>query len=541
MPGKIIIYGLSSLGLRIAEFLRQTGTEFSVATYPASPYTAKAKNSCISFIEADLSNIELLKKLEIANASAIILPSSDEQFNLQAALHAVELNPEIRVVLRLFNTNLAAKLESAIKNFRVISVSQVSSAAFATAALLEKPVLSFKASGNIFSFFRVPCSLFARNTVGETEKEHNLKIVSLNPIVLPADSEKIPEEGSLCVFSGFKKGCGFAKHICPEKNNNAAKDRKKENMSFSKMLAGMDKVLRNTLIALVSVIVSCISYFYSFENLSFINAVYFVVTVLTTTGFGDISLKDSSTISKLVGIILMLSGISLFTILFAIVTDTLIKKRMDLMLGRKRSRLSGHIVLCGTGDVGIRILEDLLALGEKVIVVEKDPENKFLNTVKELNVPFIISDATLEKTLSDANTPHAKAIICAMDNDIRNLEVGLNARALNKDMRVVLRIFDKDFALRIEKYFDIHYALSSSHIAAPAFASAAQGTGIVNTLEIEGERLFLVEEKPDGIKDGVKPLLALNKDGSLRICKDIAELSQEDRVFYLKREEGLKK
>ncbi|TAN44367.1 MAG: hypothetical protein EPN22_07735 [Nitrospirae bacterium] len=535
MPEKIIIYGLSSLGLRIAEFLKQTGTEFSVATYPASPYLSKLKESCANVIEEDLSNTGLLERLGIADASAIILPSSDEQFNLQASLQAVELNPEIRVVLRLFNINLAAKLENSMKDFKVISASQVSSAAFATAALLEKPVLSFKASDNIFSFFKIPCSLFAHKTVSEAENELNLKIVSLNKIAFPCENEKIPDHGELCVFSEFAGGYEFAKHTFIEKNDTAVKDPKKEKSSLSKRFCGMDRILRNTLTALVSVIVFCIAYFYSFEDLSFINAVYFVVTVLTTTGFGDISLKDSSTISKLVGIMLMLSGLSLFTILFAIVTDTLIKKRMELMLGRKRSRLSGHIVLCGTGDVGVRILEDLLALGEKAVVIEKDPENKFMNTVKELNAPFIISDATLEKTLADANITHAKAIICAMDDDIKNLEVGLNAKALNKDIRVVLRIFDKDFASRIEKYFDIHYALSSSYIAAPAFASAAQGTGIVNTLEIERERLLLVKGNSDVTKDGVKPLFVLNEDGTFRIGKGPAELAGNDTMFYLRK------
>ncbi|MBF0329701.1 MAG: NAD-binding protein [Nitrospirae bacterium] len=520
MAEKIIIYGLSSVGLRVAEFLKQTGTEPLVATYPASPYLSKIKNCCTNVIEADLSNFELLRKIEISDASAIILPSSDEQFNLQAALHAVEINPKISVVLRLFNTKLAAKLEENMQNFKVISASQVASAAFATAALLEKPILSLKESDKIFSFFRVPCSLFAQKTVNETEKEHSLDIVAINKMVFPAKNEKIPDKGSLCIFSEFKNGFRFEKQPCPEKNNTPTKAIKKETIPLSKRLLGMDKILRNTLTALISVIIFCIAYFYSFENLSFINAVYFVVTVLTSTGFGDISLKDSSTLSKIIGIMLMLSGISLFTILFAMITDTLIKKRMDLMLGRKRSRLSGHIVLCGTGDVGIRILEDLLALGEKVVVVEKNPENKFFAAVKEMNIPFIISDATQEKTLSDANIPGAKAIICAMDNDIINLEVGLNARALNRNIRVVLRIFDKDFASRIEKCFDIHYALSSSHIAAPAFASAAQGTGVVNTLDIEGELLFLVQEKLDGIKDELKTLFALNAD---------------NKVFYLRK------
>ena len=128
-----------------------------------------------------------------------------------------------------------------------------------------------------------------------------------------------------------------------------------------------------------------------------------------------------------------------------------------------------------------------------MVVVEKNAEGRYINSVRHQDVPLIISDAKQEETLMNANIREAKAIICATDNDMRNLEIGLNARGLNPGIRVVLRTFDKEFAARVEKHFGIDVALSSSAIAAPAFSSAARNIGTIGLVELNGRRLLLKE------------------------------------------------
>jgi hypothetical protein len=55
-----------------------------------------------------------------------------------------------------------------------------------------------------------------------------------------------------------------------------------------------------------------------------------------------------------------------------------------------------------------------------------------------------------------------------VSDDLVNLEVGLNARAIHPRIRVILRIFDRDTADELRQRINIHYALSTSAIAARA-------------------------------------------------------------------------
>ena len=54
-----------------------------------------------------------------------------------------------------------------------------------------------------------------------------------------------------------------------------------------------------------------------------------------------------------------------------------------------------------------------------------------------------------------------------------NLSVGLTAKELNPEIRVVLSILDADFAAKIQCISEIDAALSSPVLAAPTFVGAA--------------------------------------------------------------------
>src|SRR5215468_8562982 len=100
------------------------------------------------------------------------------------------------------------------------------------------------------------------------------------------------------------------------------------------------------------------------DNLSWLDALYFTVTTMTTVGYGDIALKDARDGVKLFGIFFMPASAGLLAATFGILTDYLIKARLEQLFGPWRSRMRNHVILCGLGHVGIRILEQLRRLGE---------------------------------------------------------------------------------------------------------------------------------------------------------------------------------
>jgi Trk K+ transport system NAD-binding subunit len=254
------------------------------------------------------------------------------------------------------------------------------------------------------------------------------------------------------------------------------------------------------------------------HDLGWLDSWYFVVTVMTTVGFGDISLKDATPGVKLFGIFLMLASCGMVAVTLGFITDYLLKTRLEQVFGPRRLRMRNHIVLCGLGHVGIRILEQLHKLGEQVVVVEKSEDCRFLDEVRQMNIPVITADVRLPSVLERVNIKEARSIIAATDDDLVNLAVALHARQVRPDIRVVLRMFDHDLANRIRSGFGIKTTFSTSGLAAPAFAMAAVDPAVVGSLYV-GQDLVLVLQlavargsKLEGIT-----LEQLRKQGSLSV------------------------
>jgi len=225
--------------------------------------------------------------------------------------------------------------------------------------------------------------------------------------------------------------------------------------------------------------------------LSWIDALYFVVTTMTTTGYGDYHLKDAPRGIKVFGILLMLSSAALMTATLAMITDYILHARLEQFFDRRKMRMKNHIVLCGLGHVGIRILEQLRRLGEHVVVIERDESSRFLDEARRLGVQIVTGDVSAPSVLEQVNIREARSIIAATDNDLSNLEVALSARNIRPDIRVVLRMFDAGLASKIRSGFGIKTTFSTSALAAPAFAMAAVDPSVVGSFYV-GENLVLI-------------------------------------------------
>lgn len=154
------------------------------------------------------------------------------------------------------------------------------------------------------------------------------------------------------------------------------------------------------------------------------------------------------------------------------------------------STLNNHHILVGLGHLGFRVVQQLHEMGEQVAVIELDPKADLTAAVQKMGIPVISGDASREVALIDANVKDARSIIMCVQNDAVNLKTALKARSLNPTIKVVIRIFDDDFADELHAQFGFN-ALSGTAIAAPAFAASAAGADITNPISIEGESLSL--------------------------------------------------
>ena len=127
---------------------------------------------------------------------------------------------------------------------------------------------------------------------------------------------------------------------------------------------------------------------------------------------------------------------------------------------------------------------------ESVVVIELKPTAEMISAVQAMSIPVIQDDATRPGALEGAGIERAKTIILATQNDSLNLQIAVKARSYNKDIQVVIRIFDADFANSLQQQFGF-IALSATGMAAPVFAAAAAGADVTNPISIEGQQLSL--------------------------------------------------
>ncbi len=149
-----------------------------------------------------------------------------------------------------------------------------------------------------------------------------------------------------------------------------------------------------------------------------------------------------------------------------------------------------HTVLVGLGHLGFRVVQKLHEMKEHVVVVEINPTADLVAAAQKLRVPIIQDDASRPAALESAGVARARTIILCTQNDSINLQIALKARRINPQIRVVIRIFDEDFADALRDQFGFT-ALSGTGMAAPVFAAAVAGADITNPISVEGQQLSL--------------------------------------------------
>jgi hypothetical protein len=142
------------------------------------------------------------------------------------------------------------------------------------------------------------------------------------------------------------------------------------------------------------------------------------------------------------------------------------KEWMTVMASTHRD----HVVLCGLGHLGYRILDQLLRSGTQVVALEKEDTARFLPDARRTGIPILIRDMKDDQALLDAGIEHARAIVIATNDDMANLEVALDSRRMNPKIRILMRLFDQQIADKLKEAKLIDEAFSSAALAAPVVA-----------------------------------------------------------------------
>ncbi len=174
-------------------------------------------------------------------------------------------------------------------------------------------------------------------------------------------------------------------------------------------------------------------------------------------------------------VVLTIASIALIPLLTGAVVDAVIKVRLEVADGSLPRRASGHVIVVGLGGVGSHVVEGLHALGVDVIAIDRSADARGVSAARELRIPLIVGDASRRETLVAASLATSRALVVLTSDDVTNLETALVGRAVRPDLRVVLRLFDGDFADQVQRAFDLTISRSVSYLAVPSFVARMLG------------------------------------------------------------------
>lgn len=177
----IVLVGLGRLGFRVFELLRELGEPVVVIeAEPRNQFLDAVRRDGSPLFVGDARREALLEEANLPQARCIIVASDNDLANLEIALDARRVASHIRVVLRMFDQNLANKLREALGIRVAMSQSALSAPAFTVAALDPSILNSFIRDGHLIVVRQVavqPGDGLSGKTVGEVTTHHRVGVI----------------------------------------------------------------------------------------------------------------------------------------------------------------------------------------------------------------------------------------------------------------------------------------------------------------------------------------------------------------------------
>lgn len=140
----VVLCGLGRVGLRALEQLRKLGEDVVVLEVkPDNPNLAYARKHGVPVLIGNGREEGIMNDLNVAAAKSIILATDDDLSNLEMALDARKINPTIRLVLRMFDQELAEKIRESFDIQLAFSTAAQSAPLIATSSADASIINSF--------------------------------------------------------------------------------------------------------------------------------------------------------------------------------------------------------------------------------------------------------------------------------------------------------------------------------------------------------------------------------------------------------------
>jgi Trk K+ transport system NAD-binding subunit len=449
----------------------------------------------VDIVEADRLEADTFRRAGLRTAVALALVRQDDVGNIHAALQAQEINPDLRLVIRMFNMGLGHGIRRLFGDCRVLSDASMAAPAFVAAALGEVAPVYVRLPGRTL-YLAPRAEVAAGNVVcGLAETSQNGE-----PDLLPRDQSRAdlvlavatgaPVAGQPDRISDPSLVVVRGQLTSQRRRRRLANLRRWARRPLAPLRSLISRKLRIAALVLFILLVLATGALAYVRGLTWWDAAY--ETLLDALGGANPD-PSQPAVEKLTETVLSIVSIALIPVITAAVVEAAVNTRLALALGRLKQPISDHVVVVGLGNVGTRVIRQLHELGVPVVAIDRTETARGVQVARELNIPLVIGDASRLETLRAASVDTCRSLVVLSTDDVTNLEAALHARELKEGLRVVLRLFDGDFADRVQKAFGVTASRSVSYLAAPAFAAAMMEREVIGTIPISRHVLLIAE------------------------------------------------
>ncbi len=172
----------------------------------------------------------------------------------------------------------------------------------------------------------------------------------------------------------------------------------------------------------------------------------------------------------------------IFGLLFSSITVELFRKYNPAMTSREISKKTeNHVVIIGYNHIGKRIEEYFKKKGIKVVIIEKN--QSLVQDLINQEEPVVVDNALSFKALYDAGVDKAKAVYIMSDDLELHLVVNAHIRDINKNCKIIDRIFEDDIGELIKSTYNTKI-ISTSKFASKVIFEMIKSKNIKNILII---------------------------------------------------------
>jgi voltage-gated potassium channel len=236
-------------------------------------------------------------------------------------------------------------------------------------------------------------------------------------------------------------------------------------------------------------------WYWIIESFSFLDALYQTITTIATVGFEEVQPLGDRGRAFTIVLIVVGVGVALYTL--AGLVEELVEHQLGRFgrwrMERRIESLADHVVICGFGRVGERVVE-LVQASQPVVVVDRDPEQREAAVADGLFA--VDGDSTEDDVLKAAGIERAETLIVCLQSDADAISTVLSARALNADIRIVARANAVSSEAKLQRA-GVDHVVNPLQLGAARLATFALQPAVADFMDVvgpEGPVEFRLEE-----------------------------------------------